>query len=136
MDRNHYRKLHGRQGVVERNWQRATHTPNRRDKRVTPRAPYVKQTSGGHTLGRSDRPHATASIDPKGYGRMTGTVTDRSVQHPWVLLESSHPRFALYPRVSAILGEVSDRAVSLPSFLRRSASVLLPMLSIFPRLNR
>ena len=26
MDRNHYRKLHGRQGVVDRNWHGATHT--------------------------------------------------------------------------------------------------------------
>ena len=56
------------------------------DKRVTPRAHYVKLSSGGHTLGRSDRPHATASIDPKGYSRMRGTATDRSVHHPWVLL--------------------------------------------------
>ena len=33
-----------------------------------------------------DRPQATASNDPKGYGRMRGTATDRSVHHPWVLL--------------------------------------------------
>ena len=56
------------------------------DKRVTPLAHYVKLTSGGHTLGRSERPHATASIDPKGYSRMRGTAADRSVHHPWVLL--------------------------------------------------
>ena len=56
------------------------------DKRVTPRAQYVKLPSSGHTLGRSDRPHATASIDPKGYGRMRGTAADRSIHHPWVLL--------------------------------------------------
>ena len=55
-------------------------------KRVTPRAHHVKLTSGGHTMGRSDRPQATASIDPKGYGRTRGTAADRSVHHPWVLL--------------------------------------------------
>ena len=37
-----------------------------------PRAHDVKLTSGGHTLGRLERPHVTASIDPKGYGRMRG----------------------------------------------------------------
>ena len=92
MYRNHYRKLHGRQGVVERNWQGATHTKLQgeavMDKRVTPRAHYVRPTSGGHTLGRSDRPHATASIDPKGYGRMRGTAADHSMHYPWVLLPS------------------------------------------------
>ena len=50
------------------------------------RAHYVKLSSGGHTLGRSDRPHATATNDPKGYGRMRGTAADRSAHHPWVPL--------------------------------------------------
>ena len=53
---------------MERNWHGAT------------------LSSGGHTLGRSNRPHTMAAIDPKGYGRMRGTAADRSVHHPWVLL--------------------------------------------------
>ena len=39
--------------------------------------------------------------------------------------ESSHPRFALYSRVSAILGEVSDRAASLAR-RSKSLSAILP----------
>ena len=53
---------------------------------MTPRAQHVKLTSGGHTLGRLDRPQATAPIDPKGYGRMRGTAADRSAHHLWVPL--------------------------------------------------
>ena len=76
----------GRQGVVERYWHAATHTVPQGKASDRPRAHYVKLSSGGHTQGRSERPHATASIDPKGYGRMRGTAADHSLHHPRVLL--------------------------------------------------
>ena len=87
MDRNHYRKLRGRQGVAARSHTHHTAGISSDGKASDrPRAHYVKLSSGGNTLGISDRPHATASIDPKGNGRMRGTAADRSVHHPWVLL--------------------------------------------------
>ena len=89
MDRNHYRKLYGKQGVVERYWHAATHIiPQGKAVMDKPRAHYVKLPSGGHTQGGSERPYATTTIDPKGNGRMRGTGADHSVHHPRVVLSS------------------------------------------------
>ena len=71
---------------MERYWHAATHTIPQGEASNRPHAHYVKLSSGGHTQRRSERPHATASNDPKGYGRMRGTAADRSVHHPRVLL--------------------------------------------------
>ena len=79
MDRNHYRKLHGRQGVVERYWHAATHTiPQGKavmDKRVTG---HVHTMSSYPVVGtpREDRKGHMQRLPStrKGYGRMRGTA--------------------------------------------------------------